>query len=113
MLYGIALLYGATGLDCRRDRSPHERGAVHRGAGRPAAAARARHAPVGLAFKVSAVPFHLWTPDVYEGAPTSVTAFMSTAVKAAAFVAAIRIFIVAMPLLAPHFSLVLWRARAS
>jgi NADH-quinone oxidoreductase subunit N len=46
----------------------------------------------GLAFKASAVPFHMWTPDVYEGAPTTVTAFMSTAVKAAAFAAFLRLF---------------------
>ena len=47
---------------------------------------------VGLGFKASAVPFHMWTPDVYEGAPTPVTAFMATATKAAAFVAFLRIF---------------------
>jgi NADH-quinone oxidoreductase subunit N len=49
---------------------------------------------VGFGFKVSAVPFHMWTPDVYEGAPAPVTAFMSAGVKAAAFVAFIRVFIV-------------------
>src|SRR6185312_5992464 len=48
---------------------------------------------VGFAFKVSAVPFHMWTPDAYEGAPTIVTAFMSTAVKAAAFAAFLRVFL--------------------
>ena len=48
---------------------------------------------VGFAFKVSAVPFHMWTPDAYEGAPTVVTAFMSTAVKAAAFAAFLRVFL--------------------
>ncbi len=47
---------------------------------------------VGLAFKISAVPFHLWAPDVYEGSPTPVTAFMSTIVKIAAFAAFIKIF---------------------
>jgi len=46
---------------------------------------------VGLLFKVAAVPFHMWTPDVYEGAPTPITAFMATAVKAAAFAALLRI----------------------
>ena len=49
---------------------------------------------VGFAFKVSAVPFHMWTPDVYEGAPAPVTAFMSAGVKAAAFVAFLRVFLV-------------------
>jgi NADH-quinone oxidoreductase subunit N len=47
---------------------------------------------VGLAFKVSAVPFHMWTPDAYQGAPTLVTGFMSTGVKAAAFAAFVRLF---------------------
>src|SRR5690606_15342995 len=50
---------------------------------------------VGLGFKVAAVPFHMWTPDAYDGAPTPVTALMATAVKAAAFAAFIRIFAVA------------------
>ncbi len=48
---------------------------------------------VGFAFKVSAVPFHMWTPDAYQGAPTIVTAFMSTGVKAAAFAAFVRVFL--------------------
>jgi NADH-quinone oxidoreductase subunit N len=48
---------------------------------------------VGFAFKISAVPFHMWTPDAYEGAPTIVTGFMSTAVKAAAFAAFVRVFL--------------------
>ncbi len=48
---------------------------------------------VGFAFKVSAVPFHMWTPDAYEGAPTVVTGFMSTGVKAAAFAAFVRVFL--------------------
>ena len=48
---------------------------------------------IGLAFKAAAVPFHMWAPDVYEGAPTTVTAFMSTGVKAAAFAAFITVFI--------------------
>jgi NADH-quinone oxidoreductase subunit N len=51
---------------------------------------------VGFCFKVSAVPFHMWTPDAYEGAPTVVTAFMSTAVKAAAFAAFARVFLSAL-----------------
>jgi NADH-quinone oxidoreductase subunit N len=51
---------------------------------------------VGFAFKVSAVPFHMWTPDAYQGAPTLVTGFMSTGVKAAAFAAFIRVFLTAL-----------------
>src|SRR5919198_898172 len=52
---------------------------------------------VGLAFKASAAPFHMWTPDVYEGAPTLVTTFMSVATKAAAFAAIGRVFVAALP----------------
>lgn len=48
---------------------------------------------IGFCFKISAVPFHMWTPDAYEGAPTIVTAFMSTGVKAAAFAAFVRVFL--------------------
>lgn len=51
---------------------------------------------VGFGFKVSAVPFHVWTPDAYEGAPTPITAFLAAAIKAAAFAAFIRIFVVAL-----------------
>src|SRR4029079_16026061 len=55
---------------------------------------------VGFAFKVSAVPFHMWTPDAYQGAPTLVTGFLSTGVKAAAFAAFVRVFLSAFePLL--------------
>ncbi len=52
---------------------------------------------VGFAFKVAAVPFHMWTPDAYEGAPAPITAFMAAAVKAAAFAAFIRVFFTAFP----------------
>jgi NADH-quinone oxidoreductase subunit N len=52
---------------------------------------------VGLGFKVAAVPFHMWTPDVYQGAPTSVTSFMSVGAKAGGFAALLRIFIAAFP----------------
>ena len=51
----------------------------------------------GLAFKVSAAPFHMWTPDVYQGSPTSVTAFMSAATKVAAFVMTLRLLVTAFP----------------
>jgi NADH-quinone oxidoreductase subunit N len=51
----------------------------------------------GLAFKVSAAPFHMWTPDVYQGSPTSITAFMSAATKTAAMVAMLRVLVTAFP----------------
>lgn len=87
-LFGAALIYGATGHT------------GFRGIGEVIAAG---HAPVmlvllglamlvaGLGFKVSAVPFHMWTPDAYEGAPTSTTAFMSVVVKSAAFAVFLRL----------------------
>jgi NADH-quinone oxidoreductase subunit N len=63
---------------------------------------------VGFAFKISAVPFHMWTPDAYEGAPTVVTGFMSTAVKAAAFAAFVRVFLSALEPLRADWTPVLW-----
>jgi NADH-quinone oxidoreductase subunit N len=63
---------------------------------------------VGFAFKVSAVPFHMWTPDAYEGAPTVVTAFMSTGVKAAAFAAFLRVFLSAFEPMRGDWVPVLW-----
>lgn len=91
LLYGAALLYGATGATKLIDVSRALPGAfatspglVYAGIGLVLA---------GFAFKVAAVPFHMWTPDVYEGAPTPVTALMSAGVKAAAFVAMVRTFL--------------------
>ena len=58
---------------------------------------------IGLGFKVSAAPFHVWTPDVYEGAPSPVVALMSTAPKAAAFAVLLRIVYGAFPALHTHW----------
>ena len=68
---------------------------------------------VGFAFKVSAVPFHMWTPDAYEGAPPAVTAFMSTGVKAAAFAAFVRVFLSAFEPLRGSWSEVIWILAAA
>ena len=101
MLYGMSLLYGATGsvqLD-----------------GIAAGLANVAEEPsflvsigwvmmaVGLLFKVAAVPFHVWTPDVYVGAPTPITAFLAVASKTASFAILVRIFYVALPDLAPDW----------
>ena len=59
---------------------------------------------VGLGFKAAVAPFHVWTPDVYEGSPTAVTAYMSVAAKAAAFAAILRVFLTAFPSLAADWS---------
>jgi NADH-quinone oxidoreductase subunit N len=91
LLYGIALVYGATGS------TNLGRIAAVLSQGGPRVSiffmAGVFLLLVGLAFKVAAVPFHFWVPDVYEGAPTPVTAFMAVAVKAAAFAGWARIFL--------------------
>ncbi len=63
---------------------------------------------VGFFFKIAAFPFHAWTPDVYEGAPTSVTAYMATGVKAAAFAALVRVFFTAFPLFQHDWTSIMW-----
>jgi NADH-quinone oxidoreductase subunit N len=68
---------------------------------------------VGFAFKVSAVPFHMWTPDAYQGAPPAVTGFMSTGVKAAAFAAFVRVFLSALEPLHASWAAVLWPVAAA
>src|SRR5438034_1969280 len=110
-LYGIAFTYGVTG-STRLDRI-----------GSVIAAQALSPAPmqwlalglllVGFAFKVSAVPFHMWTPDAYEGAPSAVTGFMSTGVKAAAFAAFVRVFLSAFEPLRASWSSVLWPIAAA
>jgi NADH-quinone oxidoreductase subunit N len=67
---------------------------------------------VGFSFKVAAVPFHMWTPDVYQGAPTSVTGFMAVGAKAAGFAALLRIFVTALPSLDVDLVPVLWGLAA-
>ena len=67
---------------------------------------------IGLSFKVSAVPFHMWTPDVYHGAPSPVSAFMSVAAKAAGFAALLRIFVLAFPETSLDLSPVIWGIAA-
>ena len=94
LLYGIALVYGATGHtnldDIRRVLDTNL--ASHNSM----LFAGIALLLVGFGFKVAAFPFHLWTPDVYEGAPTSVTAFMAAGVKVAAFAAFARVFMVTL-----------------
>lgn len=93
LLYGIALIYGATGQFNLVLIGSHFAGAE------PTLMAKAGMAMllIGFAFKVAAVPFHAWAPDVYEGSPTPVTAFMAAGVKAAAFLALMRVLGEALP----------------
>lgn len=90
-LYGMALLYGATGtMDLAAMQMAAADGSVMFWAG-------VSLLLVGFLFKVSAVPFHMWTPDVYQGAPTPLVGFMSTASKTAAFAAFIVVLATALP----------------
>ena len=110
-LYGIAFTYGVTG-STRLDRI-----------GSLIAAQALAPTPmqllalgllfVGFAFKVSAVPFHMWTPDAYEAAPPAVTGFMSTGVKAAAFAAFARVFLSAFEPLKAQWGPILWVVAAA
>jgi NADH-quinone oxidoreductase subunit N len=63
---------------------------------------------IGFGFKLAAVPFHMWTPDVYEGAPAPITAFMSAGPKAAAFAAFARVFLEALPAMHDQWVMILW-----
>ncbi len=88
LLYGLSLIYGFTGTTIVR-----EIGQVVSGSGaNPALVLGTVFLIAGFGFKVTAVPFHMWSPDVYEGAPTPITAFISVGSKAAAFGALLRVF---------------------
>jgi NADH-quinone oxidoreductase subunit N len=94
LLYGLAFVYGAA---ASTDFGAIARAAGSSGiAGDPLMLTGIALAVTGLAFKASVAPFHQWTPDVYEGAPTPVTAFMAVATKAAAFAVILRFFDVAI-----------------
>jgi len=93
LLYGIALIYGATGSTNLYTISLQLMDSQV--VGRPMFVIGVAMLLVGFGFKVSAVPFHMWAPDVYDGAPTPVTAFMAAAVKAAGFAALLRVVLIA------------------
>ena len=107
-LYGIALVYGATGSTNITEMvaalatsvAPFDNDAL--------ALAGIALLIVGLGFKVAAVPFHLWTPDVYQGAPSPVTAFMASVGKAAAFAAMVRVLVTALPFFRDDWRPVIW-----
>ncbi len=113
VVYGIALVFGATG-------TTELAGIVSAVAGSvsglvvslPLLAVGAGLILVGFGFKVAAVPFHMWTPDVYQGAPTPVTSFMAVGAKAAGFAALLRIFVTVLPSLDVNLVPVLWALSA-
>jgi len=106
LLYGISLLYGATGTTnlARIVAAVPESGLV----AHPLLTLGMGLLVVGFGFKIAAVPFHMWTPDVYEGAPTPITAFMSTGVKAAGFAALARVFLTALSQLQGSWEPIFW-----
>jgi NADH-quinone oxidoreductase subunit N len=110
LVYGMALLYGATGYTSliRIGHCLGNNGVCHAALASPFVLLAIGLMAVGFAFKLSIVPFHMWTPDVYEGAPTPVTAFMSVATKAAVFAAFLRVFNIAMGGLSGKWFGVLW-----
>ncbi len=106
LLYGIALLYGATGTTNIREISTFITG--NHAFSNPMIVMGASLLIIGFGFKMASVPFHKWVPDVYEGAPTSVTAFMSAGPKAAAFAVFLRVFLISLSGLEQKWSVILW-----
>jgi NADH-quinone oxidoreductase subunit N len=106
LLYGIALIYGASGsTNLGLVASEIAAGSA---AGNMLLYGGVALLLIGFAFKISAVPFHMWTPDVYEGAPTPVTGFMAAGVKAAAFASLVRIVAVGLAPAEPAWHGIVW-----
>ena len=107
LLYGIALVYGATGSTQIQEIAQYAAQNSYV-LGNPMMVGGMLLLATGFLFKIAAAPFHMWTPDVYQGAPTPITAFMSAGPKAAAFGAFMRVFIVAMAGLQSDWTGMLW-----
>jgi NADH-quinone oxidoreductase subunit N len=109
LLYGMALIYGACGTTNLYGIAQSLGGTG--GSQSIVALVGTGLVVVGFGFKVALVPFHMWTPDVYEGAPTSITAYMSVGAKAAGFAAMLRVLVTALGPLSPEWSgLLSWLA---
>jgi NADH-quinone oxidoreductase subunit N len=107
LLYGMALIYGATGTT-KVAKVAAVIAQTGIGSSNIMLLAGMLLMATGFAFKIAAAPFHMWTPDVYEGAPTPMTAFMSVGPKAAGFAAFLRVFLVALPALKPEWTWLVW-----
>ena len=107
LLYGIALIYGATGSFNLKEIASTIASNKNL-LGNPMLLMSLAFLTIGFGFKIASVPFHMWTPDVYEGAPTSITAFMATGVKAAGFAALVRVFFSALPAFLPDWTGIMW-----
>jgi NADH-quinone oxidoreductase subunit N len=108
LLYGIALVYGTTGSTNISDIVTSFEGTVQLERNDALVLAGAALLLVGLGFKVAAAPFHVWTPDVYQGSPTPVTSFMASAGKVAAFAALMRVFLVGLPFFRDDWRPAVW-----
>jgi NADH-quinone oxidoreductase subunit N len=107
VVYGVALVFGATGtsslsgiISAIQTASPS--------LNLPVLTVGAALLLIGLGFKIAVVPFHMWTPDVYQGAPSAATAFMAVGAKAGGFAALLRVFVLAFPSLGDDLTPVLW-----
>ena len=104
LLYGMSLLYGLSGSTNLVEIAQ----AVGSGPVGGGATVAVILVAAGLGFKIAAVPFHMWAPDVYEGAPTPVTAYLSVGSKAAAFAMLLRVFIEGLPSISADWQQVFW-----
>ena len=107
-LYGIALVYGGAGSTNISEIVAAFQGSILTDGNDSIVLAGIALLIVGLGFKVAAVPFHVWTPDVYQGAPNHVTGFMASVGKAAAFGAMVRVLVVALPAYRDDWRPVVW-----
>ena len=117
VVYGIALIYGASGeIALTSEFGPTSFAAIvaaaSNGNSNLLLTIGAALILIGFGFKVAAVPFHMWTPDVYQGAPTAVTAFMSSGAKIAGFAALLRVFATAFPSISADMTDILWAIAA-